>query len=259
MTSSTISTGVFPRKTPTENQHIELVAQVDSVCPRCSRPLLSKSDDQRYKRFEVAHIYPLNPTPAERALLAGEPQLSTDPNDLANLIPLCESCHGEFDKPRTLEGYRQLVAIKRQAVERQEERSLWHRYPLEREIASVVETLATHDHEALAKTTLDVKPVEFKTQTAPPLTRSKIRSEVRDYFTFVQQLFHQMERARPGSSELVAQQVRAYYLAQRQLCTDKKELYYRIARWIQKRTDGCSNEAAEILASFFVQNCEALG
>lgn len=259
MTSSTTSAADSLRKAPTENQHIELVAQVDSVCPRCSTPLLRKIADQRYKHFEVAHIYPLNPTPTERELLAAEPKLATDPNDLANLIPLCKSCHGEFDKPRTLEGYRQLVAIKRHAVEREEERSLWHRYPLERELASIVEALATHDLEALAQTTLDVQSVDFKTQTAPPLTRNKIRSDVRDYFTHVQQLFHQLERTHPGTSDLVAQQVRAYYLAQRRLCTDKKDLYDRVAHWIQRRIDGCSSEAAEVLASFFVQNCEVLG
>lgn len=243
------------RKAPTENQHIELVAQVDNVCPLCSKPLLSKDAGQRHKRFDVAHIYPLNPTPTERALLADEVKLSEDPNDLANLIPLCKSCHNEFDTPRTAAAYRRLVAYKQRVVQREHERSFWHRYPLERELSAVVEMLANHDEEPRATTNLNVKPVDTKTREAPPLTRSKIRSEVRSYFTFVQQLFHQMERARPRSSELVSQQVHSYYLAQQQICADKKELYYRVARWIQRKTDG-SHEAAEILTSFFVQNCD---
>jgi len=174
MTSSTTKIGDFARKGPTENQHIELVSQVDAVCPCCSKPLLNKGSEKREKRFEVAHIYPLNPTSEERALLAAEARLAHDPNDLANLIPLCESCHGEFDKPRTVEGYRQLVAYKRQVMEREKERSLWHKYHLEREIASVVEALTKHDEDALEKTNLDVKSVESKTQTTSPLTRTKI-------------------------------------------------------------------------------------
>ena len=60
------------------------------------------------------HIYPLNPTIEETQLLKHEARLSTDVNDEDNVIPLCEICHGKFDKPRTVEEYRSLFKLKQE-------------------------------------------------------------------------------------------------------------------------------------------------
>ncbi|WP_373557726.1 HNH endonuclease [Pseudomonas sp. URIL14HWK12:I7] len=58
------------------------------------------------KQYEIAHIYPLNPTPPEALLLANEFRLSADVDHLDNLIALCLLCHNEFDNPRTVKEYR---------------------------------------------------------------------------------------------------------------------------------------------------------
>jgi hypothetical protein len=248
---------VHPRKDPSPNQNIELVAQVDNVCPLCSRPLLSESNGQRFKRFEVAHIYPLNPTKAEEVLLQGEERLSNDPNDLANLIPLCRSCHGSFDKPRTVEGYRKLVEFKKQVLRREQERSLWHRYHLEEEVAELLRRLSASAAETDVPTNLDAKSADSKTLGAPAITRFRIKQDVLYYFQPIRSQFQILEAINPDSAQLIAQQVRAFYLAQKKDCDDKKELYDRVARWIKRRTDA-TEEAASLLASFFVQNCEVL-
>ncbi len=245
------------RKHPTPNENIELVAQVDNICPLCSRRLLDENNGQRFKRFEVAHIYPLNPTRAEKALLMGEERLSNDPNDLANLIPLCRSCHGSFDKPRTIEGYRKLVEFKKQALRREQERSLWHAYHLEEEVSQVLQRISTSDPEEEMPTNRDAKSADDKTLGAPIVTRYRIKQDVLYYFQMIRRQFQILESIHPSSAELIAQQVRAFYLAQRRGCDDKKELYDRVARWIKRRSKA-SEEAASILASFFVQNCEVL-
>ena len=248
---------MYPRKDPSSNQNIELVAQVDNICPLCSKPLLDENNGQRFKRFEVAHIYPLNPTQAEEALFQGEERLSSDPNDLANLIPLCRCCHGSFDKPRTVEGYRKLVDFKKQALMREKERSLWHVYHLEEEVSRVLQRISASEPETDVPTILDAKITDDKTLGAPSLTRIRIKQDVLYYFYPIRSQFQSMETASPASAQLIAQQVRAFYLAQKMLCSDKKELYDRVARWIKRRSEA-SDEAASVLASFFVQNCEVL-
>lgn len=230
---------------------------MDGLCPRCSKPLISKVKGRSYKRYEVAHIYPLRPTRAEEDLLQNEAKLSSDPNDLANLIPLCDLCHTDFDRPRTVEGYRELCAIKQRALERDEERSLWHQYPLQNELAKVIQALAEYDDAAPVAPDYTVETVDSKTAETPPLTRQKIRTEVRYYFSFIQTMLQQMEKATPSTSELIASQVHTYYLAQSRFSGDKRELYHRVARWIERQT-GSSKEASEVLASFFVQNCDIL-
>lgn len=246
-----------PRKHPTANENIELVAQVDNICPLCSKRLLDKNNGQRFKRFEVAHIYPLNPTKAEQALLMGEERLSNDPNELANLIPLCRSCHGSFDKPRTVEGYRKLVDFKKQALRREQERGLWHAYHLEEEVSQILQRISTSDPEEEMPTSREAKPADDKTLGAPHVTRYRIKQDVLYYFQTIRSQFQILETIHPSSAELIAQQVRAFYLAQKRDCDDKEELYNRVARWIKRRSEA-TEVAASILASFFVQNCEVL-
>jgi hypothetical protein len=243
------------RKHPTANENIELVAQVDNICPICSRRLLEENNGQRYKRFEVAHIYPLNPTRAEQDLLMGEERLSNDPNDLANLIPLCRSCHGSFDKPRTVAGYRKLVDFKKQALRREQERGLWHAYQLEEEVSQILQRISTSDPEEEMPTSREAMSADYKTRGAPNVTRYRIKQDVLYYFQTIRIHFQILETIHPSSSELIAQQVRAFYVAQKRDCSDKEELYNRVARWIKRRSE-TSEEAASILASFFVQNCE---
>ena len=176
---------------------------------------------------------------------------------MANLIPLCRSCHGIFDKPRTVEGYRKLVEFKRQSLRREQERSLWHAYQLEEEVSQVIQRISTSDLEEETPTNRDAKSADDKTLGAPLVTRYRIKQDVLYYFQTIRSQFQILETTHPSSAELIAQQVRAFYLAQKRDCDDKKELYDRVARWIKRRSES-SEEAASVLASFFVQNCEVL-
>ncbi len=96
-------------KSPSENTNIVLFNQVDGICPLCDKQLIYKKSGSKYKKYELAHIYPLNPRPEEIKLLEVQERLSDDVNHEDNLIPLCKSCHGEFDKPRTVSEYQDLV------------------------------------------------------------------------------------------------------------------------------------------------------
>ena len=102
----------------TESQKISLVSQVNRVCPLCQEPLFYQKNKRTYKNYDLAHIYPLNPTLFEQKILENEPRLSDDVNDEDNLIPLCKICHGKFDTPRTVEEYQKLFAIKKSLIER---------------------------------------------------------------------------------------------------------------------------------------------
>src|SRR5690554_5181643 len=97
------------RKKYSDAQNVALLSQVSRVCPLCSEPLFYKKAGKSFKSYEIAHIYPLNPTAQEKVLLEHEERLCNDVNDENNVIPLCEICHGKFDKPRTAEEYRKLL------------------------------------------------------------------------------------------------------------------------------------------------------
>ena len=57
------------KKESTDNEAILLVNEVDNLCPLCSLTLMYEKKGQKKKRYEAAHIYPLNPTKEESETL----------------------------------------------------------------------------------------------------------------------------------------------------------------------------------------------
>ena len=82
-----------------ENEHSILYAETSGCCPLCSESILFRKpgSSRLNKGYEVAHIYPLNPTPSQVTALIGRaaPQAI---NALENVIALCPSCHTKYDK-----------------------------------------------------------------------------------------------------------------------------------------------------------------
>ena len=119
------------RRAYSEAEAVALVSQVDGHCPLCDAALFNKKNSRTFKVYELAHIYPLNPSPAEIAELAASPRLHEDVNDPDNIIPLCPRCHEIFDKPRTAKEYAELYQVKQLALEAERQRALANQYPLE--------------------------------------------------------------------------------------------------------------------------------
>jgi hypothetical protein len=247
------------RRPYSEAETLALLTQVSGRCPLCENTLFYKKKSRNHKGYELAHIYPLNPTAAEIAELSGVRMLSSDVNDPDNIIPLCLSCHGKFDKPRTREEYDELYAIKFDAIRADRHRSLAAKYPLENEISGIVALLHADvsDDATQPSLVLDAKTLDQKLNSTMPVpTRRKVRNAVEDYFRVVQRAFLELERDDPGCSALIFGQVRAFYLMQKHLNLTQAEIFANIVRWIQERSDAQTLESAEAIASFFIQNCE---
>ncbi|HGJ4156761.1 TPA: HNH endonuclease signature motif containing protein [Salmonella enterica subsp. enterica serovar Grumpensis] len=102
------------RKNINHNTHIVLYDEVSGLCPKCFKPLMVQNGKRKIKLYEVAHIYPFSPREEEKELLKDEQLLCDDVDSEDNLIALCRDCHKLFDNPRTIEGYREMYAIKKQ-------------------------------------------------------------------------------------------------------------------------------------------------
>jgi hypothetical protein len=246
------------RRTLTPAEEVALLSQVDGICPQCGEALFHKKKGKAYKSYEIAHIYPLNPTDAEAALLDGQERLSEDVNDVDNLIPLCLGCHGKFDKPRTLPEYLDLLQKKKDIIARAEQRRLEHEYELQGEIERVVDALDENvPLLAEAELVFHAKPVDEKfNETMPTQTRRKIHHNVGDYFVFVRRRFQNLDREKPGTADLISSQVKTFYLAQKRHGLTQQQIFSGIVGWIVSKTQPKTVEAAEIVASFFIQNCE---
>lgn len=246
------------RKSFGENTNIVLFNQVDGICPLCDTPLLYEKSGSKFKKYELVHIYPLNPSPEEIQLLDGEERLSDDVDHDDNLIPLCKICHGKFDKPRTVEEYRDLVRIKKVLIAKGEQQNLWHQYQIEKDIEKLITAL--YDEDALASSDeleFEPKEIEHKVDnTMSNLTKRKIKNNVSDYFGFIKSRLFSIDSENPGAVDIILLQVRHYYLKQKQKEKNQQTIYDNIVKWILIKTNSPSVDAADILASFFVQNCE---
>ncbi len=247
-----------PRKKYSDAQNVALLSQVNRVCPFCAEPLFYKKKGKSYKNYEIAHIFPLNPTLEEKKLLEHEERLSDDVNDENNVIPLCEICHGKFDKPRTIEEYRKLLGIKKSLIERSGQEAIWKRYTIEEEISKIIEAIYD-DPEFESETEIEFIPREVDEKlnsTISRPTKIKIKSNVREYFIFIRRKFTDLDSAELDLSEIISLQIKTYYIKQKNMGLNQQAIFENIVAWIHEKTKPKTNDAAEIMASFFIQNCE---
>lgn len=90
----------------------------------------------------------------------------------------------------------------------------------------------------------------------PLPTKNKIKHNVADYYQYVRTRFEDMERETPNLSELVSVQVKVFYVRQKTLGLSQHLIFANVVNWIVAKTRPETMEAAEIVASYFVQNCE---
>ena len=247
------------RRPYTEAEQVALTSQVGSYCPLCGQTLFYTKKGRTYKAYELAHIYPLNPRPIEVIELDGVELLHSDVNDPDNIIPLCKDCHGRFDKPRTREEYAQLASVKRKLLDQSRQRAIMGQYPLEADISLIIARLHEVEFTAddVADLELTAKRVDEKfDDSLPHPTRRKIKHAVTDYYQHVKHAFRELELQAPTASELIYAQVRAFYLKQKAMGLPQSAVFNNVVQWLEVTTSPATPEAAEIVASFFVQNCE---
>jgi hypothetical protein len=249
------------RRSYTQAEEIALNTQVEGCCPLCGVALFHKKKARTFRFYELAHIFPLNPTSTEAEELKDVPLLSADRNDLDNIIPLCTGCHTRFDKPRTREEYQELFQLKRGLIERERQRTLMREYPIEDAIRHIVSALGSISFTEAEDGSLNLDPmsVDEKCKLAvSELIIRKIKRNVTDYYPYVQRQFRELEQEMPNKSQLIYSQVRTFYLKQKDLGLPKQDIYQNVVAWFRNVTRSDMIEAPEVIAAFFVQDCEVL-
>jgi hypothetical protein len=166
-----------------------------------------------------------------------------------------------IDKPRTRSEYETLFEIKRALIERGRQRALMREYPIEDGIQNIIATLGTisFDKPLEDELSLDPKSVDAKCKPGvPELIVRKVKRNVVDYYPHVLREFRLLEEEYPAKSQLIYAQVRSFYLKQKSLGVPKSEIYQNVVAWFRNVAKTETIEASEVIAAFFVQNCEVL-
>lgn len=251
-----------PRRKYNPNEKAILLAEVKSLCPLCSEKLVSKKDGKTIINYEIAHIYPHSPTKYQLELLKNEIKLSDDVDEIENLIMLCPTCHTRYDKYTTVQEYRNLCEIKQHMLIETKCRDMYSKYTIDDEINALIESLA----EAFNNLPPSDVELEFKAlrvsdksnDTLDPITRIMIESNIRMFFLSIQQKFNELENDSEGIFEMIATQVKSFYLQLKRTEKNQTIIFEQIVEWIYEKTGRKNRTVCFILASFFVQNCEVL-
>lgn len=245
------------RKSPGVNLGLILFDEVDSLCPQCTKPLIKRTNGHYSKIYEVAHIYPHSPRPDEKILLQYEERLSDDPDHEDNLIALCRDCHKIFDNPRTILGYREMVAIKRELQRISRIKSGWFDNSLDSEIDEVVKCLVDFREGESKELSLEALTIESKLDSTMTIaTKFKIQSYVTYFYHSIKDKFSELDKNEPYTSDAIYSQIRSYYLQLKKSGMSQPQIFTALTKWIEAVTDNTSHDVAEIIVSFFVQNCE---
>jgi len=243
----------------TENQKLILNSQVSGCCPKCGIKLIVNNGGRSTKRFDIAHIYPLNPNKETLILLKDIKFDKSKINYLDNLIPLCPNCHREYDNGFTEEKYKEMRNIKDEFIRIEETNRLINEYPLREDIRNIIDLLVqniTVDNKEM-NIGYQAKKVEEKiNDTMGRLKKMKIISNVRQYFGIIKQELKRIDEKKFGDAELISLQIKSFYVDQRRMSNNQEEIFTNIVKWIDRKTNNISHEGSEIIASFFVQNCE---
>jgi len=236
-----------------------LFGEVGGTCPKCSKPLIKISGGNKVKIFEVAHIYPHSPLPHEAELLKDEELLNDDVDHEDNLVALCRDCHKVFDNPRTVEGYQEMVLIKKELQRQSSLKNGWYSNDIEAELNTVVASLANiaESEAETAELSYAALKVDSKSdKTLKVLVKRKIITNVTYFYNTVMEQFAELDRNQSFTSDAIYSQVKTYYIKLKKDGMDQTQIFYALTAWMKNNTSCESTEVAEIIVSFFVQNCE---
>ncbi|SEG48754.1 ABC-three component system protein [Billgrantia desiderata] len=241
-------------------EHSILYGETGGACPLCTQPIIFKKAGSKNpsKGYEVAHIYPLNPTPVQAQALIGYP-IPDDRNGLDNVICLCPTCHRRFDKDFKIEEYIRIRAIKDRFIRDANARKAIAEHTLRDEVKEILELITSMHIDGAGTFGLefDAKTLSDKLKTgASTFLKRNIRNDVVDYFVSIRDEMRLLEKRDQASVKMLQNQVNTYFWEMHRQNPDNKDLVYQyIAQWISAKT-GKSIDASRILTSFFVQNCE---
>lgn len=246
-----------PRKEPGQAEIRLYLREVDYHCPLCGAELQSRMQAKpKHKQFQIAHIYPNRPTLQQYAVLHGLERLGNTSEDFDNKIALCSQCHSMQDFQTTVDDYEKLLSIKKKHLEKTALHDAINDIYLEANLREIVEQICKTPYSELIA--LNMNPVKiadkFEDGDAPILT--KIMGYVSQYYTYVRDLFREKDGKDGFVFTALCLEIKTAFTKMEAISKDKEEIFNQLSAVIKRKTASSDQTACDIVAAFFVQNCE---
>ena len=238
---------------------MSLLCEVNCKCPLCNKILLSKKNKKNVRVFDVTHIYPLNATKNEKEILQNEAKLSENIDCEENFIALCKICHKTYDTNKTVDEYRQLFKIKQDIKKFKELRIIWDMQTLHKDIAIVANDIGKLNKDEINSNLLSfeaLKLSEKKDETLDIIHELKIIQYITNFYIPIRKSFKKLEKEEKVKSTFIYSQVKSYYLMLCMKNYNQIEIFKLLSEWFTVNTGIIDYTKAEVLVSYFIQNCE---
>lgn len=254
-------TETIKREKVNDTVKMSLLTEVQGKCPICRKPLITrkKNSNTSVRVFDIAHIYPLNATDDEVELLKNEEKLSEDIDSEGNFIALCKTCHKIYDTKKTVKEYRKLVEIKKYINKLRQIEDTWDSQTLHKDMLKVAERISNLSNIEIERSQLNYKALTIGEKTDESfgsLNERKVNQLVIDYYQPIKESLKLLELQQKAQSQFICSQVRTYYLLLEMKELSQSQIFERMCEWFMVNTGIDQSVKAEILVSYFIQNCE---
>mgnify|MGYP002624737982 CR=1 FL=1 len=230
--------------------------EVNGVCPFCGNMLIN-TGTKKTKQYEIAHIYPNSPSLDELMILDGVTVFGENSESFQNKIALCFNCHKNYDFHKTVEEYNKVLAKKHALYTSETMKAELSNIDVPQNIETLLDKIATLNLSA-DDIELRLKPLEIKQKfsKSESALKSKVTSCVTEYFVFIRNYFKNLEDTKQLNFSKLAATIKLAYLTAFNSSDSKNKIFDSLVKWLLSKTNSEDSAAAEIVISYFVQNCE---
>ncbi len=253
--SENIKTYCIDRRHPTKDDQLILLEECNGICSLCGATLM---DTQAKKKtlFEIAHIFPNSPTAEELIELDGVELSGNNSEDIQNWIMLCSKCHKEYDYHKTKKEYLKLLNIKQKLCHSYNTKHLLSLKSIEPELTTVVSKLCQLTNNELSELEkLNYHALCISEKIENVILGNEISRHVIDYYIFIRELFSIQEQNGGNYLEVIATNIKHAYYNCKQNQLDESQIFDELVKWLMQKVH-CERVPAQIIISFFVQNCD---
>lgn len=238
---------------------VDLLNEVNQECPLCRTPLVEVRSKKPFFRYSISKIFPEGLSLALSIDFNKVHKEPIDLNDKNNLICLCDKCASDYLYSPDTSTYDKLYRYKWQSLETNDLKKTTSRYHIEVEIIQILDNIKDADYDSDSFKILRMIPVKITNKILPDnqILLKTIRDDVDSYFYFIKDHLATIDDFK-HSFKQIALEVKTCYLSIAKKIADQDEAYNALVQWIldTQRLPISYKLAAQIVISFFVQNCE---
>lgn len=242
---------------PLDKDTIQLLADVDQICPICHIPLIETKKNKKIYRYSVTRIYPEfldNNLKDEFDAIKPKPD---EPDNSMNKLCLCDNCSSNYIYSPDSETYERLLRLKHQSVFNSN--SKISNFPLEDQIVYILKCLSNTNPEDGLLDNFRMKPLEpcNKIKKENYLLTKAIKDDNDVFYWFIKEHISQLDAVK-SSFRTIASEIQSAFLKLDQEGYDQFEIFKQLTDWIMKKhfLPASYYQAARIIVSYFVQSCE---